>query len=259
MILYEINAIFNLKKKNILLPIEIKKSIDIISNNLENRYNKRNKIDLFKNDKEAGMTTSFNKECIKFNLIEKKINIILNSLSKVNYSQVNKNLIEILDSCLDNRDKYEKYILNIVKDNSIKINMLSGYYIELLNNINSRSIIDQEVNENINFILSRDIFNKNNSNGFITYIGQLYNHNFLSTDQLQSIIDSLVLGIEDKVYFEKSIIYLYELLKTIKDDQVITSFKTKYKPSIDKIYQNNDFINMKLKFKLLDITELSGN
>ena len=258
MIIYDINVILHLKKKNISLPKDIKKNIDFINNILENKITKKSKYDTFRNGKETYLATFKNQENNQFNSIEKKINIILNSLSKVNYNQVNKNLQDILESSSIKRVEYEKYNFNIIKENSIKISLLSNQYIKLVNNINFKNIIENEIKNSFKYILNKEVFDKNN-NGFIIYIGELYNNKFLNIDQLQDIIDSLIEDIEKDFFSEKVITYLYELLKTIKDKNIITLFKNKYKNKIDQIYHNNEKISMKLKFRLLDINELDDN
>lgn len=255
MIIYDINAIFYIKKKDVLLPKDLKKNIDFINASLDSKITKKYKYDTFRNTKETYIATFKNTENNQFNSVEKKINIILNSLSKVNYNQVNKNLQDILETSLVNREEYEKYAFNIIKENSIKISMLSNQYIKLINNINFKKIVENEIKNNVNYIINKDVFNKNN-NGFIIYIAHLYNHKFLNNDQLQNIIDSLIEDIEEDFFSEKVITYLYDLLKTINDKEVITSFKNKYKTKIVQIYNSNEKISMKLKFKLLDINEL---
>ena len=257
MIIYDINAIFNLKKKKILLPVEIKRNIDDIIDSLEKKINKKNKLEFQLNNNNSYVSIFKTEENNKYNLIEKKINITLNSLSKINYNQVNISLKDILDSCQNNREQYEKYAFNIIKDNSIKINMLSEFYIKLLSNIKFKDIIEIEVDKNINCILNKEIFNYN-SNGFIIYIGQLYNYKFLSFKQLQIIIEFFISNIENEYYTEKIIVYLYELLKTIKDIELMNFFKNEYKTKIEYIYEHNTKISTKLKFKLLDINELTN-
>lgn len=258
MIIYDINVILYLKKKDVSLPNDIKKSIDFINSSLENKITKKYKYDTYKSTKETYLTTFKNQENNQFNSVEKKINIILNSLSKVNYNQVNKNLQDILESSNINREEYEKYAFNIIKENSIKISMLSNQYIKLINNINFKNIVENEIKSNVYYITNKNIFDKNN-NGFITYIAHLYNEKFLNINQLQDIIDSLIQDIEKEFFSEKVIIYLYELLKPINDKEVIASFKNKYKTKIDQIYNTNEKISMKLKFRLLDINELNDN
>tara|TARA_Y100001933_G_scaffold256336_1_gene300869 strand:- start:213 stop:1082 length:870 start_codon:yes stop_codon:yes gene_type:complete len=201
--------------------------------------------------------------------LQKTVNINLNKLSNTNFEEIYM-ILSDLYSKNENEELIEysvKHVFNLAlkqpfycssyiklcKNLSSKYNDVSDYLLSQSNNYikllqTNKMDCEDEINDIIEF--------KSYMNGYVQFISELHNYEFINDEFIIKFIDLLIENILNKNDIEINTESLHVLLKNIKSVTLMKNISQLSSLNNLQSFSKNNEITPKIRFKIMDISDL---